>query len=185
MAGMFSYHVLTQSLGTEGYRYKFYEDINYEIDSNMTKNIKVTQLKSQVFSMLARNVVPGETCFISGSAAVLYTLLECRNPTRLDLTNADALTQDSVDSLLSSLKSNPPKWIIYIGGNGGGNGEVVSEVAFNPLLVEKLHKGLNTIITNQYELRETAQNLPLSEEILKGDSSHDRIYQFRLLKLKE
>ena len=182
MTGMFSYHALTQSLGTEGYGYKFYEDINYKIDSDIAKHIKVTQLKSEVFSMLARNIVPGETCFISGSAAVLYTLLECENPTRLDITNADALTQDYVDSLLSSLESNPPKWIIDTGRFGGIDG-VVPESPFNQLIVEHLQRGLGILI-QKYQLIETAQNLPLSKEILNGDSSHDSIYRYRLFKLK-
>jgi hypothetical protein len=178
MVLLFSIGIFTKSIGTEGYFSKRYENTNNKIESNMTEYIKVTPLKSQVFSMLKNRIQPGETCFISGSAAVLYTLLKCENPTRLDITNSDALTQKYVDDLLLMLQNNSPKWIVDTGRFGGIDGTFI-KTDFNPLIVEKLQKGLEKL-AEKYKIVETAQNLPAFKSSFPV---HDNIKAYRLFEL--
>ncbi|MDV2995556.1 MAG: hypothetical protein N4J56_005210 [Chroococcidiopsis sp. SAG 2025] len=54
--------------------------------------------------MLRQNIKPGESCFIYGSAPVLYTLLKCKNPTLVDTTYSDFYTLNNIKKPLLHLE---------------------------------------------------------------------------------
>ena len=49
----------------------------------------ITQPRKEILDWLTSAVTPGSTCFVYGNLPVLYTLLSCTNPTRIDSTAAD------------------------------------------------------------------------------------------------
>ncbi|MBE9037039.1 hypothetical protein [aff. Roholtiella sp. LEGE 12411] len=183
---IFFSNLVSHSLGAEGnYYYGFYKDTNYSLNQPMTKFIKVTKEKAKTFYMLHQNINIGDSCFIYGSASVLYSILQCNNPTRLDLTNSDALTLNSAIKTVSSLRNTPPKWIIDTGKGGFYiqdifNGSRNFYGPFNQLGSKELHTGLQELI-NDYQLVNTVKDMFSRKEKLES-RDHDQVIRFRLYK---
>jgi hypothetical protein len=89
-----------------------YEANAFESDHPMLVHLKVTKEKVAALDFLRQHVTPGDSCFIYGSAPVLYTLLGCRNPTLIDSTYPDFFTPLDAAQAIEALMARPPKWII-------------------------------------------------------------------------
>ncbi|RCJ19902.1 hypothetical protein A6S26_04000 [Nostoc sp. ATCC 43529] len=186
-ASVFSVYVVRDSIGVEAKSYipSFYQNTRYPLEHPMTKFVKVTKEKAQALSMLQQNINPGDSCFIYGSASVLYTLLNCQNPTRIDITNSDALTLKTAREAVSILKANPPKWIVDTGKGGFYipdlyDGSPNFYGAFNQLSPKELHTGLRSLI-GDYKLVTTVKDrFPQGEKLETRDQ--DKVFRFRLYK---
>ncbi|MFN6562573.1 MAG: hypothetical protein RMY28_022645 [Nostoc sp. ChiSLP01] len=186
-ASLFSGYVVRDSIGVEA-KYNipgFYQNTRYPLEHPMTKFVKVTKEKVQAFSMLQQNIKPGDSCFIYGSASVLYTLLDCKNPTRIDITNSDALTLKIARETVSVLKANPPKWIVDTGKGGFYiqdiyNGSPNFYGAFNQLSPKELHTGLQSLIGDYQLVTSVKDRFPKGEKLENRDQ--DKVFRFRLYK---
>ena len=178
----FSQQMLSNSLGQEaGSQYA-----NYPLNHSMTRFIKVRKEKAITFSMLRHNIKPSDSCFIYGSAPILYTLLECNNPTNLPLAYSDALTLSIAQKTVDELKANPPEWIIETGQLPYLDKETKNSNSFYTFFKQPgpqtLRKGLQKIITN-YELITTAKEQLSDVEIVKTYDL-DYITKYRLFRRK-
>ncbi|MDZ8183689.1 MAG: hypothetical protein RMX96_02350 [Nostoc sp. ChiSLP02] len=184
---IFSGYVIRNSIGAEAKYYipGFYESTRYPLEHPMTKFVKITKEKAQAFSMLQENINPGDSCFIYGSASVLYTLLHCKNPTHIDITNSDALTLKTARKAVAVLKANPPKWIV----DTGKGGFYISDVydgspnfygAFNQLAPKELHTGLQSMIGDYQLVTSVKERFPQGEKLETRDQ--DKVFRFRLYK---
>jgi hypothetical protein len=76
------------------------------------RGLKVTQSRKLALDWLQQTVPPHSTCFVYGNLPVLYTLLGCQNPTRIDSTAADFITADDAEAAIEALRKHPPDYII-------------------------------------------------------------------------
>ncbi|PHK24795.1 hypothetical protein VF10_10790, partial [Nostoc linckia z13] len=186
-ASIFSVYVIRDAIGVEAKYYipGFYQNTRYPLDHPMTKFVRVTKEKSQALSMLQENIKPGDSCFIYGSASVLYTLLDCQNPTRIDITNSDALTLKIARETVAVLKANPPKWIV---DTGKGNfyiqdiydGSPNFYGSFNQLSPKELHTELQSLIGDYQFVTSVQDRFPQGEKLETRDQ--DKVFRFRLYK---
>lgn len=186
--GVFSSQIISHSLGQEGIYVGFYKQANYSLEHPIAKFITVTKEKAKAFSMLRQYIKPGDSCFIYGSAPVLYTLLDCKNPTIIDVAYADALTLVDSRNAVVALKANPPDWIIQTPHSSSlekaGQSNYVAdfyEFSGQPGPQELL-AGLKDLIKN-YRLVTTVKELfPPGEKLETRD--FDRVIKYRLYKLE-
>ncbi len=183
---VFSSQIITHSLGQEEIYLGFYKQANYSLNHPMTKFITVTKEKATAFSMLRQYIKPGDSCFIYGSAPILYTLLDCKNPTKIDVAYADAVTLIDAREAVAELKANPPEWIIETPLAPPIKKELKNPPSFydfsgQPGPIE-LRAGLKDMIKN-YRLVATVKDLfPKGEKLETRD--FDRVIQYRLYKLE-
>ncbi|MBE9180470.1 hypothetical protein IQ268_18065 [Oculatella sp. LEGE 06141] len=155
----------------------------YPLAHPMTQGIKVNQEKRIGLSVLRQTIAPGDSCFIYGSASVLYTLLECNNPTRLDITNADALTLADAQQVMAVLTATPPQWII---DTGKGDIHIADQFdgsptfygSFNQAGPKALHLGLQNLIQTYQQTATLSDFYPEGAAIDPDD--RDRVLQFRI-----
>jgi hypothetical protein len=102
-------HAVTGNLSTNDGRVRAADE---PLDHPMTRGIRVVPAKAIALDALREKIRPGDSLFIYGSAAPLYTLLEARNPTRLDVTFPDAFTVEQARRAVEALHADPPRWII-------------------------------------------------------------------------
>lgn len=161
-----------------------YDDVRYSLDSPMTKFIRVPEDKAVAFSMLRQNIKPGESCFIYGSAPVLYTLLQCKNPTLVDTTYSDFYTLKDIQRAIVSLRKNPPKWIIstvgsrHIDDTFDGTPDFYG--VFSQAAPKELHAFIKDFIKN-YQMVHTVRELFPDGKTLKSKDLDD-ILDLRLYK---
>lgn len=180
---VFSKQLLNNSLGQEvGSKYA-----NYSLQHPMTKLIRVSKEKAVTFSMLRQNIKPNDSCFIYGSAPILYTLLQCKNPIDLPLAYADALTLTNARKSVSELNANPPQWIIETGQLPSLDKKLKKSYAFYDFFQQPapqtLHRSLQKLMEN-YQLVTTAKEQLADIERLETRDL-DRVTSYRLFKLKE
>lgn len=185
VVSVFSRQLLTNSLGQEiGAGSK---SANYSLKHPMTKLITVSQEKATTFSMLRQNIKPGDSCFIYGSAPILYTLLDCKNPTNLPLAYSDALTLTTAYKTVAELKTHSPDWIIETGQLPSLSRKAKKSYAFYDFFQQPapqtLHSGLREVMEN-YQLVATAREQLADVEKLETRDL-DKVTRYRLFILKE
>ena len=161
------------------------QDIRYSLESPMTKFIRVPEDKAVAFSMLRQNIKPGDSCFIYGSAPVLYTLLQCNNPTLVDTTYSDFYTLNDIKTAIISLSQNPPKWVISTVGSrpidDTFDGSPDFYGVFNQAGPKKLHIFIKDFIRN-YQMITTVRELFPNGKDLKSNDLDDvldlRLYRY-------
>lgn len=65
--------------------------------------LRATSPQKSLATWLATTIAPGSTCFVAGNAPILYDLLRCTNPTRMDVTSG---------ALPVALFASPPDYLI-------------------------------------------------------------------------
>jgi hypothetical protein len=123
----------------------------------MLRHIRVNEGRRKVFTWLRSEIPKGSTCFIYGNLPVLYTLLECKNPTLIDTTAADFMTVDDADRAMDTLHKNLPDFIIahelaFMNPSLRIDwGEDINRYSgMNPKVSRSLHVGVRRIL-DQYE----------------------------------
>jgi hypothetical protein len=172
---IFTHHIVSQSFGQATNQYWLHHP--------MTPVVKVNQEKAIALPLLQAAIQPGDSCFIYGSASVLYTLLQCDNPTRLDITNSDALTLKDAEQTVATLNSNPPQWLI---DTGKGNFYITDLYdgspnfygPFNQAGARELHAGLRSLLQHYQLVMTIGDFFPQIGEIDQRD--RDRVLRFRL-----
>lgn len=76
------------------------------------RGMRISLARKTALDWLMAEVKPGSTCFVYGNIPVLYTLLDCRNLTRVDTTAADFITGDDAEVAIATMRANPPDFII-------------------------------------------------------------------------
>ena len=56
------------------------------------RGMRVSESRQKALAWLTKQVPRGSTCFMYGTIPIIYDLLRCKNPTRLDVTIPDFLT---------------------------------------------------------------------------------------------
>ncbi len=72
-----------------------------------------TSLAPAVTSLLAQ-VHPGDTLFVHPYMPIFYFVTQGQNPTRFQYLNPGMMTAVEETEVLSSLKSHPPQWLLYM-----------------------------------------------------------------------
>ncbi len=88
------------------------KETQFESSNGRLRGIRITQSRQFALEWLIRNVAPRSTCFVYGNLPVLYTLLKCKNPTRIDSTAADFITAADAEAAIAALRRRPPDYII-------------------------------------------------------------------------
>jgi hypothetical protein len=96
------------------------------------RGIKLSRARRRGLELLEASVPARRTCFIHGDLPVLYTLLQCTNPTRIDATGAHFITDADAKTALDSLQRTPPDYLVVHDGWQGSN--VVFEQGLRVLL---------------------------------------------------
>ena len=78
----------------------------------MLRGMRLPKARAVVVQWLTTVIPKGSTCFVYGNTPVLYDLVGCRNPTRLDTTAADFITAQDAENAVAILRANPPDFII-------------------------------------------------------------------------
>jgi len=87
-------------------------------DNNVTslnprlEGVRISEARKTALAWLNQQVKPGSSCFVYGNIPVLYTLLDCHNPTRIDTTAADFLTGKDAEAAITELRAHPPDFIV-------------------------------------------------------------------------
>jgi hypothetical protein len=165
-----------------------YFDNQFRLNHPMASLVKVSRYKSVVFDKLRSEIKPDDSCFVYGSAQVLYTLLDCKNPTRIDNMFYDNYTLKNAQEAVSKFDSNPPKWIIEnvskdpVSIDKAFDGSPYFYGPFNQMAPKVIHTGLRRLIKD-YRLVFTARELFPAGKSLKSQDS-DGILDFVLYKHK-
>ncbi len=125
----------------------------FRSSSGRLKGIRITESRMLAIDWLQANVAPRSTCFVYGNLPVLYTLLKCKNPTRIDSTAADFITAADAEAAIAALRKNPPDYIIAhekswmnppLTADLGGKLEAYD--GLNPKASMVLHLGLRALL---------------------------------------
>jgi hypothetical protein len=90
----------------------FVHENAYSADHPILAGISVSRQKVEALAFLTRYIKGNESCFVFGSAPVLYTLLNCRNVTRIDSTYSDFFTAQDGAGAAADLVESKPTWIV-------------------------------------------------------------------------
>jgi hypothetical protein len=165
-----------------------YRDNQYSLNHPIASLIKVSRYKSVVFSKMRDEIKSGDSCFVYGSGQVLYTLLDCKNPTRIDNMFYDNYTLKNAQEAVSSLGLHPPRWIIEnvdkdpVSIDKAFDGSPYFYGPFNQIAPKVIHTGLRRLIKD-YRLIFTARELFPDGKSLKSQDS-DGVLDFVLYKHK-
>jgi hypothetical protein len=87
-------------------------DNNVSSPNPRLEGVRISQARRTALAWLNQQVTPGSSCFVYGNLPVLYTLLACHNPTRIDTTAADFLTGKDAEAAIAELRAHPPDFIV-------------------------------------------------------------------------
>ncbi len=88
------------------------EDNHLHSSNAVLRGLRINEPRKAVIDWLTSEVPPGSTCFVYGNLPVLYDLLRCKNPTRIDSTAADFITANDADEAVAILRAQPPDFLI-------------------------------------------------------------------------
>jgi hypothetical protein len=78
----------------------------------MLRGLRILEGRRNALAWMMEQVPRGSSCFVYGNLPVLYSLLGCKNPTRIDSTTADFITARDAEDALVILRANPPEYLI-------------------------------------------------------------------------
>jgi hypothetical protein len=142
------------------------------------RHIYLSPQKERNLRFLQQEIPPGSSLFIYGTAPALYTILQVKNPTRVDTTYPDFFSLHDAVEMDAALKASPPIFILLTRGSYPLTRD---EPSFDYFY------GVNPVAANS--LKHTVLDLlPLYEVVPGGHSSvwgrsDLRVYQ--LLRLKK
>lgn len=183
----FALQMMTHSAGQEGLQFGFYKSHRYELGHPMAEGIKVSREKLNLYSELKKEIKPGDTCFIYGSAPILYLMLECKNPSNLDIAYPDSLTSKSAQKAIAHLNTNPPKWIIETGQSRYLSDEPpksISEVSgpSDQPGPKMLRRAMQSLISRYQIILEPTR--PVNSKRVFGVGDLDHVFDYKLFKRK-
>ena len=87
-------------------------DARFESAAPAARGMTMDESKALVTAWLRERIQPGDSCFVYGTSSMLYDLLECENPSRLDITIADFFSERDGVEAVRALEAHPPTWIV-------------------------------------------------------------------------
>jgi len=157
----------------------------------------VREPKSRVMAAVAERVPPGRSLFCYGGGAVWYSLLEARNPTRLDMVYPDFISEADADEAVARLQADPPTWLLTgFGPSFHGRWATVNPLeikpatgagsaprfGFNERAARVLHAGVVELVDVRYELVFDARHIVAADA---GGKDVDRPDLIRLYRLRD
>ncbi len=165
-------------------------DNNFEVDLPVLRGVKVNEPRKKTIEWFRANIPPGSSCFVYGNFPVLYTLLECMNPTALDTTAGDFFTGADGDAAIAALRAHPPDFIITNDRSWMNppiledlGGDINRYDGLNPKASLAIHMGLRSII-DQYEQIGTVAEMLGPEQAKWFGNQRDRFEATRLFRRK-
>lgn len=129
----------------------------YKVDHPLLAGMRIHAARKTTIQWLIATIPPGSTCFIYGNMPVLYDLLSCRNPTRVDTTAADFITADDAEEAAAILRKDPPEFLIAHEQQWMNppltldlHGDLAQYDGLNPRASRAVHLGVRAIL-DQYE----------------------------------
>lgn len=124
----------------------------------MLRGMTIPAWRSQIIDWLVAKVPAGSTCFVYANLPMLYDLLACENPTRIDTTIADFPSGRDAREAAAALRAHPPDYlIVYDQGMWMSppltqdlEGKLENYNSWNPEASMALHVGLRAIL-DRYE----------------------------------
>jgi hypothetical protein len=125
----------------------------------MLRGLLINEPRQQALDWLLSKVHPDSTCFVYGNLPVLYDLLACKNPTRVDSTLADFITNADAQKAIDDLERSPPEWIIAQ-EKSWMNPDLADDMtaeyehlnSLNRETSKTLHLGLRRLVSDDYEV---------------------------------
>lgn len=152
----------------------------------MLKGARIKGARAKLAGWLAAQVEPGSTCFIYGNLPVVYDLLRCTNPTKLDTTAADFMTADDAERALATLRANPPDFIVAQENQWMSPSLEVAVANYdglNPAASRAMHVGLRALLS-QYESVGIASEALTPDELAQTTIFWDALAPTRVYRRK-
>lgn len=156
----------------------------------MLRRLRLPRSRTIALEWLAAQIPPGSTCFVYGNTPVLYTLLGCTNPTRIDTTAADFITAGDGEEAVATLRRAPPDFIIAHERQWMSppltldlGGQVERYDGLNPRASRAVHVGLRALLDRYDEVGKIGD--VLGPQLAKQASEHwDSLDAVRLYRRK-
>ncbi|HUJ61428.1 MAG TPA: glycosyltransferase family 39 protein [Kofleriaceae bacterium] len=87
-------------------------ETTFESGNPLLAGTAMSEPRVRALAWLERVVPRGSTCFVYGTQAVLYDLLDCTNPTLIDVTIPDFLTAADAERAIAALQAHPPEFLL-------------------------------------------------------------------------
>jgi len=161
-------------------------DNRFLVHNPVVEGVKIHAARKAALEWLTSQVPAGSTCFVYGNNPVIYDLLQCANPTRLDTTAADFITENDADTAADALRAHPPDFIVAheaawmnppIGEDRGGKLENYD--GLNPRASRAMHMGVRTIL-DQYESLGRVDEHLTPDQAKFADTQRDHIGAIRV-----
>ncbi len=156
----------------------------------ITRGMKIPLQRRLILQWLTREVTPGSTCFIYGTIPVLYEFLDCKNPTRIDVTIPDFITARDAEDALAILRANPPEYLIAQESSWMNpplemelEGKVQHYSEMNERASRAMHLGLRAMLS-RYETVGHSPDILGPELSQKAALYWDTLHALRLYRLK-
>jgi hypothetical protein len=167
-------------------------DARFTSDAPAARGMGMDETKALVTAWLRARVHPGDSCFVYGTSSMLYDLLDCRNPTRLDITISEFFSVADGERAVHDLAAAPPKFIVAAETHWTNPDLAVAftgddSIYFtgpNPVAAKVLHLGVRSLL-DQYEVvGETAEALR-PELAAQAEAHPEKPHRFRLYRLRQ
>lgn len=152
----------------------------------MLKHTRLQRTRAKIAVWLAAQVEPGSTCFLYGNLPVLYDLLRCTNPTKLDTTAADFMTVGDAERALATLRANPPDYLVAQESQWMSPSLEVAVERYdglNPAASRAMHLGLRALLS-QYESVGIASEVLTPDELEQSKIFWDALAPTRVYRRK-
>ena len=87
-------------------------DTRFAINNPVLRGLRVSESRKKAVDWLLSQVRPGSTCFVYGTLPILYEILGCKNPTRVDVTIPDFISAKDAEDAVAILRAQPPEYLI-------------------------------------------------------------------------
>src|SRR5262249_35009638 len=84
----------------------------YRLNDPLLRGMRIHAARKKTIAWLRSQARAGTPCFFYGNMRVLYDLLPCHNPTRIDTTAADFITAGDAEQAAAALRDHPPDFLI-------------------------------------------------------------------------
>lgn len=192
LSASFLYQVITQKMIVGGETVGLYDGTLYEnkftVKNKSLKDMKVSYKKKIAVDFLTEKVHEGDSCFIYGAGPTLYTILMCKNPTKLTSTYPDYYVRSDIEEAIESLSKSPPKWIIHSGVRTGTpslqdkNNDEVDFGAYQVPLAQEFHSFMKSFVKH-YEHKGTVKDF-LKKPYTSHPFDRDKIENLELYERK-
>ncbi|MEJ7601530.1 MAG: hypothetical protein WKG01_26735 [Kofleriaceae bacterium] len=116
LAGLINFAVLVQTGAAPYAQNPLAErpraDSKFKANHRRMSGIAITEGRRDSIQWIKDSMEKQRSCFIYGNLPVLYTLLVCNNPTRLDAIGPGQATQAELDAAIAALRASPPDYLL-------------------------------------------------------------------------